>query len=137
MNSNKRRTIILVLGLSLLLLFITGAEVSAQKMKIAVPSNSSDKNAMINEEMGRAPFFLLFDHTGQFLKAVGNPARNQSGGVSKTVVELLVKNNISVVMGDSIGTKMKQALINHDIQYIQKDGPVYGGIASIIQKPPL
>ncbi len=131
---NRKFTVIITLGLSLLLLILSAPCVFGQKMKIAVPSNSSDEKAIISNEMGRAPFFLLFDDSGKFLIALGNPARHQKGGISRTVAALLTENNISVVIGNSIGDKMKNALIDHDIQFIKRNGSVYSSVAAITKK---
>ena len=118
----------------LFLFVISAASVSAQTMKFAVPSDISKQDSLICQELGRAPFFLLFDHSGMFLKAIKNPATHQPGGISRTVVALLVDNGINVVIADSIGDKMKKALTDQNIQFIKKSGSVHDAITAITQK---
>ncbi len=107
---------------------------SAQSMKIAVPATAAEKDSTISKETGRAPFFLVFDEKGDFLEALRNPAREQPGGISRTVVALLVEHNITMVVAESIGDKMKRALGEHQIEFAIRTGIADDTVMAIIQK---
>ena len=116
------------------LLVTLASGVTAQTMKIAVPATGSEKNSLISEETGRAPFFLFFDEQGNFLEAMKNPAKDQSGGISRTVVALLSDKNVTMIIAGSIGVKMKQALTDHHINFVNKTGIADDAVKTIIQK---
>ncbi len=116
------------------LLVVLVSSISAHAMKIAVPSIASEKDALISEETGRAPFFLLFDDKGHFIKAISNPAISQSGGISRTVVALLVEMDVSMVVASSVGDKMKAALTKKKIDIILKTGSADAAVNEVLKK---
>ena len=132
MNMRSMQTISLSIVVVLFVALASG--VTAQTMKIAVPATGSEKKSLISEETGRAPFFLYFDGKGNFLEAMKNPAKNQSGGISRTVVALLSDKNVTMIIAGSIGDKMKQALSDHHIDFVNKTGIADEAVKSIIQK---
>ncbi len=130
MKSGK--TICLSILVVLFVVFASG--VTAQTMKIAIPAVGPEKNSLISEETGRAPFFLFFDGNGHLLEAMKNPASNQSGGISRTVIAFLTDKDVTILVAGSIGDKMKQALTSHHIKLVHKTGTVDDAIKAIIQK---
>ena len=132
MKMKSMQTIFLSTVVVLLVTLASG--VTAQTMKIAVPATGSEKNSLISEETGRAPFFLFFDEKGNFLEAMKNPAKDQSGGISRTVVALLSDKNVTMIIAGSIGVKMKQALTDHHINFVNKTGTADDAVKTIIQK---
>jgi len=122
------------LGSVFVLFTVLVASVSAQGMKIAVPAIGPEPGTSISKETGRAPFFLVFDEKGNFMEAIQNPARNQSGGISRTVVALLITHDIRLIVAESIGDKMKQALTDHRIDFVIKTGAAAEAVKSIVEK---
>lgn len=117
------------------LLFALVSGVSAQTMKIAVPSTGQEKDSLISQETGRAPFFLIFDEKGNFLEAIKNPAKDQYGGISRTVINLLDDKRITLVITKNIGDKMKQALDSHHIKFVKNTGAADNAVKTITQTP--
>ena len=132
MNMKSMQTIILSIVVVLLVAIASGA--TAQTMKIVVPATGSEKNSLISEETGRAPFFLFFDENGNFTEAMENPAKDQSGGISRTVVSLLSDKNVTMIIAESIGDKMKQALTAHHINFAINTGTANDAVKTFIQK---
>ncbi len=124
----------LCFSIIVVLLVALASGVTAETMKIAVPATGSEKNALISEETGRAPFFLFFDSKGQFLEAMKNPARDQSGGISRTVVALLSDKDVTIIIARSIGDKMKKTLTAHNIEIVNKTGTADDAVKAIIEK---
>ncbi len=116
------------------LLVVLVASVSAQSIKIAVPAIGTEPDASISKETGRAPFFLIFDEKGHLLDAIQNRARDQFGGISRSVVALLTTHDINLIVAESIGDKMKQALTDNRIDFVIKTGAANDAVKSIIQK---
>lgn len=131
-NMKSMQTIFLSIVVVLLVALASGA--TAQTMKIAVPATGSEKNSLISEETGRAPFFLFFDEKGIFIEAMRNPAKDQSGGISRTVVSLLSDKNVTMIIAESIGDKMKQALTAHHINFTNNTGTADDAVKTIIKK---
>ena len=131
---NMRSMQIIFLSLVVVLLVAPAYGATPQTMKIAIPAIGSEKNSLISEETGRAPFFLFFDEKGNFLEALKNPAKDQSGGISRTVVSLLSNKNVTMIIAESIGDKMRQALTAHHINFIKNTGTADDAVKTIIQK---
>ncbi|MCK5069358.1 MAG: hypothetical protein KAR01_02410 [Desulfocapsa sp.] len=125
---------IFTLGIVLSLFVLLASGANAQTKKIAVPTNGPEENTPISAEAGRAAFFLLFDGDGQFLEAIKNPAANQPGGISRTVISLLVENDVTVFIGDSVGDKMKKAIADKNIQFIKSTGPASDAVKAAFNK---
>jgi len=134
-NFNHMKSNILTLGL--LLLFcalscnvkrgITGGAVTEPALtkstgKIAVAATGENENSEISDIAGRAPFFLIFDKDGNFLKSVKNPALSLGGGASTEVVNLLVRESCKTFVAGQVGFKMQTQLRSNNIEYIQKQG---------------
>ena len=133
MNMKSMQTIFLS-TVVVLIVTLLASGVTAQTMKIAVPATGSEKNSLISEETGRASFFLFFDEKGNFLEVMKNPAKDQSGGISRTVVALLSDKNVTMIIAGSIGDKMKQALTDRHINFVNKTGTADDAVKTIIQK---
>ena len=132
MKIKSIQTIFLSIFVVLLVAIASGA--TAQTMKIVVPATGSEKNALISEETGRAPFFLFFDENGNFIEAIKNPAKDQSGGISRTVVSLLSDHNVTMIIAEAIGDKMKQALTANHINFVINNGTADDAVRIILQK---
>jgi predicted Fe-Mo cluster-binding NifX family protein len=122
------------LSIVVVLIVAIASEATAKTMKIVVPATGSEENSLISKETGRAPFFLFFDEKGTFIEAIKNPAKDKSGGISRTVVSLLSDNNVTMIIAESIGDKMKQALIVNHIKFVNNTGPADDAVRTILQK---
>jgi len=126
-----------VLTVSLLFFFCTLAcnvqrgttsEISAKSAgvksegKIAVAATEDNENSKISDIAGRAPFLLIFDEKGNFLKSIKNPALSMGGGASAEVVSLLVKESCKIFVAGKFGFKMQSQLRSNNIEYIEKQG---------------
>ncbi len=119
-------------SLIVLLFFALSPGVYADTMKIAVPATVKSKDASISKETGRASAFLFFDANGHFLEAMDNPARDQQGGVSRTVIALLAAKGVTLIIAENIGDKMKQALNDHHIKYVINTGAADNAVQAFI-----
>ncbi|WP_319547988.1 NifB/NifX family molybdenum-iron cluster-binding protein [Desulfogranum marinum] len=131
MNMQSIQTILLSIVVVLFVAISPG--VTAQTMKIAVPATGAEKNSLISEETGRAPYYLLFDEKGHFIEAMKNPAKDQAGGISRTVASLLSANNVTIIIAQAIGDKMKQALTAHNIKFVNNGGAADDSVKTFLQ----
>ena len=119
-------------SLVLLFIFTSFSGAYADTMKIAVPATTKSKDASISKETGRAPIFLFFDANGHFIEAMENPAKDQRGGISRTVIALLIAKGVTLIIAEDIGDKMEKALNDHHIKYIINTGNADNAVQAFI-----
>lgn len=105
----------------------------ADSKKIAVAATETEKTATISKQAGRAPFFLFFDESGNFLEAVNNPARDLPGGAGQCTASFIAGKGATFIIAGHIGYKMKQALKEYHIQHREETGVAYDVVQTIIQ----
>ncbi len=130
----KRSSSAIIVSFTLFLLFALAAGASAAAMKIAVASTGQEKDAAINEQAGRTPFFLIFDDKGNFLEALDNPARDQSRRAGPSAALFLADKDVTLVIAGDFGDKMKQVLDEHHIQYVAKTGAASSAVNTVLIK---
>jgi len=111
-----------VIIVSLFLLFVLATRASADEIRIAVAATGQAKDAAISQQAGKAPFFLIFDGRGNLLETIENPARDQSRGAGPSAALLLADKGVTLIIAGNFGRKMKQALKEFHIQYVEKTG---------------
>ena len=102
--------------------------------KIAVAAESGTESSKISDKAGRAPFFLIFDGSGAFIKAIKNPAQYQQGGASSRVATLLKKESVKTLIAVKFGAKMENNLKAAGIEYLEHSGTAKEVVESIIKK---
>ena len=128
-----RSTPTIIVSLVLFIFFGLSINASADSMKIAVAATGPEKEAAISQQAGRTPFFLFFNSKGNFLEAVENPSRDQSRNAGPNAALFLADKGVTLVIAGGFGSKMKQALEEHHIQYVKKTGAAYNAVQTIIQ----
>lgn len=109
----------------------TGAE---SAVNIAVAAESSTESSSISDKAGRAPYFLIFDGSGAFIKAIENPAQYKQGGASSSVTALLKKESVKILIAANFGAKMKNNLKAAGIEYHEHTGIAKEVVETIINK---
>lgn len=100
---------------------------------IAVAAESSNDSSQISNLAGRAPYFLIFDSDGEFIKSIKNPAQNQKGGASSSVTALLKKESVKTLIAVKFGSKMETNLKAVGIEYSEHSGSAMKVINEIIK----
>lgn len=98
------------------------ADTSKSSNRIAVASVGDSATSEISQRAGRAPYYLIFDGNGVFLKSIKNPAQNQRGGASSVVVEFLLKESVKTIIAGRFGDKMIRQLKANKIKYHEQAG---------------
>ncbi len=92
--------------------------------KFAVAAVGDNINSEISRNAGRAPYYLIFDENGDFMKAIENPALSSRGGASRIVVDLLLNESCKTVIAGNFGDKMINQLKANEINYFEREGIV-------------
>jgi predicted Fe-Mo cluster-binding NifX family protein len=91
-------------------------------VKIAVAAVSDSENSEISDVSGRAPWFLLFDENGNFLKSVKNPGVAMGRAASGAVTDLLLKEDCKIIIAGQFGYKMENQLKANKIDFYERRG---------------
>ena len=133
------RIVYLVLFLSVMFMQaqqgLAGTDKKEQKTKayIAVAAESGAESAKISGKTGRAAYFLIFDSSGAFIKAIKNPAQGQRGRVSASVTALLKKESVKTLIAVKFGAKMETNLKAAGIEYSAHSGTAKKVVNDIIK----
>ena len=90
--------------------------------RIAIAAVGDNVGSEISEVAGRAPYYLIFDGNGIFLKSLKNPFQNQGRGASSGVVDILIKESVKIVIAGKFGDKMTIQLDSNRIEYHEHAG---------------
>jgi predicted Fe-Mo cluster-binding NifX family protein len=106
---------------------------SKSSNRIAIAADGDSITSEISKRAGRAPYYLVFDKKGVFLKAIKNPSLMQGGGASSVVVDLLIKESVKTVIAGKFGDKMKEQLKANKIKYLERTGITKEIVETIIK----
>ncbi|RJQ73290.1 MAG: dinitrogenase iron-molybdenum cofactor biosynthesis protein [Desulfobacteraceae bacterium] len=87
-------------------------------MKIAVSSNGTTLDAMVEARFGRCPYFLCIDLDTQALEAIPNPNIALGGGAGPQSAQLMADRGVSVVLTGNCGPNAFQTFGAAGIQVI-------------------
>ncbi|MBN2411616.1 NifB/NifX family molybdenum-iron cluster-binding protein [candidate division KSB1 bacterium] len=115
--------------------FTSNSDVDSLKAsdRIAIAAVGDSVNSEISSVAGRAPYYLIFDGNGVFLKAIKNPSQNRRGGASSVVVNILIKESVKTVIANKFGDKMKNRLKANKIDYHEHTGSVNNILETVIK----
>ena len=102
--------------------------------RIAIATLGDSASSEISEKAGRAPYYLIFDGNGDFIKSVKNPSRTRGRRASSGVVDLLLKESVKTVIAGKFGNKMKKLLETNKIKFQQKTGIAKEVVDELIKK---
>ena len=101
--------------------------------RIAVAAVGDSANSEISTISGRAPYYLIFDGNGVFVKSIKNSAQSRGRGASSGVVDLLVKESCKTVIAGKFGDKMKNQLKANKIEYHEQEGIAQKAVQTLIK----
>lgn len=108
--------------------FISTAMSGEADFKIAVAAESKDSYSQISMKAARAPYFLIFDHSGKLLEKVDNHHADAHGGAGPSAAKFLAGKKVNVVIAGHFGDKMTATLKAGKIKYVKKQGVVIGAV---------
>lgn len=111
----------------------SGVNNSKSLNRIAIAAVGDRITSEISMRAGRAPYYLVFDKKGVFLKSIKNPSQMQGGGASSVVVDLLIKESVKTVIAGRFGDKMKKQLEANGIKYHERTGITKEIVETIIK----
>ena len=101
--------------------------------RIAIAAVGDSVTSEISKVAGRAPYYLVFNGNGVFLKSLKNPSRSRGRGASSGVVDFLKKESVKTVIAGRFGNKMKKQLETNKIEYHEHAGIAKDIVETIIK----
>ena len=99
--------------------------------KIAVASEGNSANSAVSDMAARAPYYLLFRLSGQFIGAVTNPCVAAPGPAAPSAARFLAEQGAGVLVAAEFGHKLISELDYQGIRHITMSGEADGAVAGI------
>lgn len=97
-------------------------------LKYAIASNGAAIESNISDQAARAPFYLLFDQSGNLLKALKNPYSDTGGRAAPQAAQFLAKVGVTKLIAERFGHKMISELAAKGIGCLESEGSVVSAI---------
>ncbi len=122
------------ISLAILLLcpvMVNAAEL--EKMKIAVAANSKTAKASVSNMAAKCPYYHIFNNKGELIEVIDNPYRDTSRGAGPLAANFLVERDIDIIVAESFGSKMIDALRNSGKTHFEFKGRVDDAIKKVLK----
>ena len=118
-NTRSLNLVLAALALLLSSFLASGAE----RLLIAVASDSVEATSLVSKTGGRSRYYLLFSGT-DFVQVLDNPFLAKGPGATPSLVEYLAQKGVGVVVAGGFGPLMVEAMDQKGMKYI-----IFSGIA--------
>jgi predicted Fe-Mo cluster-binding NifX family protein len=108
-------------------------ESTTSSNRIAVAAVGDGVTSEISPIAGKAPYYLIFDEKGVFVKSVKNPGQSTGRDSSSGVINLLLKESCKTVIAGTFGGKMRNRLEANHIQYYEREGIVEKTVKAFVK----
>lgn len=88
-------------------------------MKLAIPVEVKDENAIMYERFGRAIYYAIYDDKADSYEFVTNPASDARGGAGVQAVQFLVSKDVTAVVAPHLGPNADNALKRANVESFQ------------------
>lgn len=121
MSSIRRPLLLLALLVALAALSIP----AVAEDKFAIAADGDQPESVIAKLAGVAPFFHLYDASGNLLQVLPNPHLDMEYGVGPAAAATLADQGVTVLVARRIpGPKMEEVLITRSIRIVRRIGTV-------------
>lgn len=120
--------------LIMLALMFPPCSAGEEEVIIAVASDGKTIKDSVSPVAARCPYFLFIDSTGKLLEAIENPNKDPGGGAGVSAAYFLAEKNVTIVIAEKFGNKMKAALKTKEIDYFEYQGTVEEAIRKLQEK---
>ena len=121
-------SILVILSIVPVIAYAAGKDV----VKIAVAANSKDAAASISNKAGKCPYYLIFDGTGKLMEVVDNPYKDAQSGAGSQTADFLANKGVTIVIAETFGEKMIEAMRSNGTDYFQLQGAVLDAIKAVL-----
>jgi len=123
--------------ISIAILFFGSLMVHAADLKntrIAVASSGKSEKASVSDRAAKCPYYLIFDSKSELVEVVDNPYADASRGAGPSATNFLAKTGVTMIIAESFGSKMTNALKNNDITPFGFKGSVGDAVKTALEE---
>jgi predicted Fe-Mo cluster-binding NifX family protein len=124
----------ILISLTILLLYpvmVNAAEL--ENMKIAVAADSKSTKASVSEIAAKCPYYLIFNNKGKLIEVIDNPYKDASRGAGPLAANFLAQRGIDIIVAESFGSKMINALKNNGKTHFEFKGSVDDAVKRVLK----
>lgn len=104
-----------------------------QLQLVAIVSASRAVSGMVGENAVNSPFYLIFDHDGNFIDVIKNPFIDGGNDADEKVVNLLTASQVSAIAAETFSEALKSRLTGKNIQCFEVSGPIEEAVKIIFK----
>ncbi|RZB32154.1 MAG: hypothetical protein SRB1_01773 [Desulfobacteraceae bacterium Eth-SRB1] len=122
--------------ISLAILLLCPVMVNAadlKKMKVAVAADSKTAKASVSDMAAKCPYYHIFNNKGELIEVIDNPYRDTTGGAGPLAAKFLAQKDIDIIVAESFGSKMIDALRNSGKTHFEFKGGVDDAIKRVLK----
>ncbi len=116
-------------------IFLTVLAFAGQKnlRRIAVATNGKTLSSAVSSRPARSAYYLIFDNTGKLIETLDNPYRTVGRMAGPSAVDFLARRGVDVIVAESFGFNMVNAMKSRGITYIEFRGTVKGAVKRVLE----
>jgi len=103
-------------------------------MKIAAAAAGKEIDSIVDENAGRAPYYLIFDDKGKLIESLKNPFSIGGGGAGWGVAKMLADKGVGIAIAGKFGPNMVQALDQRGVKHIEGHGTAKGAVMKALKE---
>ena len=122
--------------ISLAILFLWPVMVNAaelENMKIAVAADNKTAKASVSNMAAKCPYYHIFNNKGKLIEVIDNPYMDASRGAGPLAAKFLVQRGIDIIVAESFGSKMIDALRNKGKTHFEFKGLVDDAVKRVLK----
>jgi predicted Fe-Mo cluster-binding NifX family protein len=101
-------------------------------MKIAIAAEAATPQAKVSHHGARAPYYLVYDESGQLQQALSNPYAGAERGAGPGAAQFLARHGIRTIVAADFGGRFIDELEADGINYREAAGIVSDIIKDIV-----
>jgi len=101
---------------------------------IAVASDEKTQPANVSSQAARCAYYMIFDSEGKLMDVIDNPYKNASGSAGSSAANFLGGKGVTVVVAESFGNKMTNAMKSRSIKFIEFKGKADAAVQEVLKR---
>jgi len=127
-----KRMILISLAILLICPVLLNAE-ELENMKIAVAAGSKSAKASVSNIAAKCPYYHIFNKKGELIEVIDNPYRDASRNAGPSAANFLAQRGIDIIVAESFGSKMIDALRNNGKTHFEFKGSVDDAVKRVLK----
>lgn len=99
-------------------------------MKVAVTSSGPGTESMMDDRLGRCPYFVIMDTASGEIESFANPAAEASSGAGTKAMQVLLDKGVEVVITGRIGPHAQAMLEETELKAVTGKSGTVGQVLS-------